>query len=314
MTESYVAKRSGRFPVLALNTLLRMSVKPELAVEGGQLQRSRRSMERWGTWIPPLAGVKVSKQILGGVACEVHLPVNAPSNQVILYIHGGGFAVGSPASHRNLVSRLAQMARLKAISMNYRKAPEHPFPAALTDTLKLYQYCLDQGIRPANIVFCGDSAGGNLVLTTLLKIKEQGLPMPAAACAISPWCDLTMQGASIKENAARDLILTPKLLQQFAQLYVPAEHRAQPLISPVYGDLKGLPPLLIQVGSNEILLDDARTMTERARQAQVPVELEVWEDMQHVWHFTAFLLKDGRRALGHIAGFFTKNIANNNQV
>lgn len=312
MSESRVAKSSGRLPVLVLNTMLKLSIKPELAVEGGHLHKSRRSMDRWGTWMPSVSGVTVKKEVLAGVPCEVHMPDSAPSNRVILYMHGGGFALGSPASHRNLVSRLAQLAGMKAISMNYRKAPEHPFPAAITDTVAVYRHCMDQGLKPSNIVFCGDSAGGNLVLTTLLKLKQDSLPLPAAGCCISPWCDLTMKAASIQGNAATDLILTPQLLQQFADQYVPATERSQPLISPVFGDLAGLPPLLIQVGSSEILLDDARNMAARARQAQVSVELEVWEDMQHVWHYTALFLKDGRRALQRISDFFKASIASAN--
>lgn len=313
MTHTRIAKQSGRFPILALNTLLKLSIKPELAVEGEHLQRSRRSMDRWGAWAPSVSGVSVKKETLAGIDCEVHTPERAPSNQVILYMHGGGFVVGSPVSHRNLVSRLAQQAGIKATSMNYRKAPEHPFPAALADTTAVYQYCLDQGIKPANIVFCGDSAGGNLVLTTLLKLKQDGMPLPAAGCCISPWCDLTLTAASIQGNAKKDLILSPKLLQQFAERYVPDDSRNNPLMSPLQGDLTGLPPLLIQVGSAEILLDDAVTMADKARQAGVPVELEVWDDMQHVWHYCAFLLKDGRRAIQHMADFIRQKLANSKQ-
>jgi len=316
MSETAVAKSSGRIPVVLLNAMLKLSIKPELAVEGNHLQSSRRSMDRWGSWMPALSGVSVRHETLSGIPCEIHTPDNSPSNRVIVYMHGGGFAVGSPASHRNLVSRLAQAAGMKAISMNYRKAPEHPFPAALNDTVAIYRYCLDQGIKPSNIVFCGDSAGGNLVLTTLLKLKQDGLPLPAAGCSISPWCDLTLEAGSIRNNAGLDLILNPPLLQQFADLYAPADQRRNPLVSPLFGDLAGLPPLLIQVGSHEVLLDDSRHMAARARDAGVPVELEVWEGMQHVWHYTAFFLKDGRRALARIGAFFQErlNDAKDNQM
>lgn len=314
MSHTRIAKQSGRFPILALNTLLKLSIKPELAVEGAHLQRSRRSMDRWGTWTPSVSGVSVKKEILAGIDCERHTPEHAPSNQVILYMHGGGFVVGSPTSHRNLVSRLAQQAGIKVICMHYRKAPEHPFPAALEDTTRIYRYCLDQGIKPANIVFCGDSAGGNLVLTTLLKLKQDGMPMPVAGCCISPWCDLTLSAASIQGNAKKDLILSPQLLQQFAERYVPDSARNHPLVSPLQADLAGLPPLLIQVGSAEILLDDAVVMADKARRAGVSVELEIWDDMQHVWHYSAFLLKDGRRAIAHMAAFIHRNLANHKQV
>ncbi len=314
MTVTRIARKSGRLPILALNTMLKLSIKPELAVTQGHLHRSRRSMDRWGAWIPSLSGVAVTQETLAGIPCEIHLPHHAPSNRVILYMHGGGFALGSPVSHRNLVSRLALAAGIKAIAIDYRRAPEHRFPAALTDTVRVYQYCLDQGIRPSNILFCGDSAGGNLVLTTLLKLKQDGLPMPAAGSCISPWCDLTLKADTIQGNAGKDLILTPKLLQQFADLYVPDGIRTEPLMSPLFGDLQGLPPLLIQVGSSEILLDDAVAMAERARQAGVQVDLEVWEGMQHVWHYSAFLLKDGRAAIQRIAEFFRNSVANKNHT
>lgn len=309
MTTARIPRHSGRMSVLALSTMLKLSIKPELAVEGKkQLEDSRRSMDRWGAWMPALKGVKWERQRLAGLDCEVHVPRKAHSNQVMLYFHGGGFAVGSAVSHRQLVSRLAREAAIKVISMDYRRSPEHPFPAALEDTVKIYRHCLDQGIKPANIVFCGDSAGGNLVFTTLLKLKQDGLPLPAAGCGISPWCDLTMKAASIQANADKDLILSPRLLQQFADLYAPESNRADPLMSPLFGDLAGLPPLLIQVGTSEILLDDAIALAQRAEAAGVPVELEIWDDMQHVWHYTAFLLKDGRRAIRHIASFARRHL------
>jgi len=306
--ETSVRSSSGRLSVFLLDLMLKSPFRPKLAVADGELLRSRKSMDRWGEKMPPVRGVTVTNETLAGLYCEIHTPGDAHSNQVLLYFHGGGFCLGSPRSHRNLVSRLAQAAGIRAVVPDYRKSPEHPFPAALDDTVRLYRYFLDQGIKPANIVFAGDSAGGNLVLTTLLKLKQEGLPLPAAGCPISPWCDVSLGGETIQSNAAKDFILTPLLLQQFGERYVGQERWNDPLVSPVQGDFAGLPPLLIQVGSREILLDDARRVAQRAAQAGVPVQLEVWDDMQHVWHYTAFLLKDGRRALRRMGEFLKANI------
>lgn len=306
--ETTVRCSSGRLSVFLLDLMLKSPFRPKLAVADGELLSSRKSMDRWGEKMPPVRGVTVTSDTLAGLYCEIHTPSDAHSNQVLLYFHGGGFCLGSPRSHRNLVSRLAQAAGIRAVVPDYRKSPEHPFPAALDDTVRLYRHFLDQGIKPANIVFAGDSAGGNLVLTTLLKLKQDGLPLPAAGCPISPWCDVALTGETLRSKADVDLILTPLLLQQFRERFVAEDHWNDPLVSPLQGDFSGLPPLLIQVGSREILLDDARRVAQRAAQAGVPVQLEVWDEMQHVWHYTAFLLKDGRLALRHIGEFLKANI------
>lgn len=308
MHENKIPCTSGRLPIYLFNMLLKSSIRPELAVTGGHLHHSRKSMDRWGTFMPALRHVTVEKGTHAGLYSETHTPRDAHSNRVILYFHGGGFAVGSPRSHRNLVSRLAKAASMKAVAIDYRKSPEHPFPAALDDTVKAYRHLLDTGIKPGNIVLAGDSAGGNLVLTTLLRLKQEQLPMPAAACAISPWCDVTLSSQSLAANAGDDLILTPLLLQQFRSIYVDDGQVANPLVSPVFGDLAGLPPLLVQVGSKEVLLDDARAIAQKAAQAGVPTQLEVWDGMQHVWHYSAMFLKDGQRALDRIGEFFRQQV------
>lgn len=304
MNEHTVASTSGRLPIWLFNALLKSSIRPELAVTDGHLNRSRKSMDRWGEWMPRLRRVMIQPGTHAGLYCETHIPSGVHSNRIILYFHGGGFAVGSPRSHRHLVSRLAQAAGMKAIAIEYRKAPEHPYPAALDDTTRAYRQLLDQGYRPEHIVLAGDSAGGNLTLTTLLRLRDEGVPLPAAACAISPWCDVTLALPSIVTNAARDLILSPLLLQQFRDLYVNSDQQQAPQVSPLFADLTGLPPLLLQVGSDEVLLDDARQLARRAARAGVPVTLEVWEGMQHVWHYSALFLQDGRRALARIGEFF----------
>ncbi|HVK98305.1 MAG TPA: alpha/beta hydrolase, partial [Dongiaceae bacterium] len=308
VAEKPVPSSSGRLTLYLMDLMLKSPFRPELAVADGHLERSRKSMDRWGEIMPPLRGVTVAAGTIAGLYCETHTPKGAHSNQVLLYFHGGGFCLGSPRSHRNLASRLALEAGIRTVVPDYSKSPEHLFPHALEDTVRLYRHFLDQGIKPHNIVFAGDSAGGNLVLTTLLKLKQEGLPLPAAGCPISPWCDVTLESDSMRDNASKDQILTPLLLQQFRDRYVNEEHWRNPLVSPVQADFAGLPPLLIQVGSREVLLDDARRVAQSAAKAGVPVELEVWDGMQHVWHYSAFMLKDGKLALRRIGQFLRDNI------
>lgn len=200
---------------------------------------------------------------------------------------------------------------MRAVVPDYRKAPEHPCPAPVEDALAVYRELLNEGVKPGNIYLAGDSAGGNLVLATLLQLKDADHPMPAAACCISPWTDLSMSGDTIATKQHSDLLLTPTLLQQFADNYTAGtaseERGARSEMSPLAGDLNQLPPLLIQVGSEEILLDDSVRLAEKAAKSGVDVELQIWEKMQHVWHYTFPMLKDGRMAISEIASFFDRN-------
>lgn len=302
-----IPSTSGRLKIMALNYALKKSVQPDVA-HSGKLANSRKTMERLGTWIPPAKGVKIEKNTLAGMYCEIHTPAEAAPEGLLIYMHGGGFCIGSPRSHRYLVSRISSTCHLRAVSMDYRKAPEHPFPAALDDVIRIYEYFLAQGIPAEKIVFAGDSAGGNLVISSLLKLKRDHRPLPAAACCLSPWTDLTMSGATIKTRKHLDLILNEELLEQFSAHYVVGTSRQEDTLSPLFGDLEGLPPLLVQVGAHEVLLDDARRLVQKAHNAGVHAHLEIWDDMQHVWHYTPFFLKDGQRAITHIRDFFSAHL------
>jgi len=284
---------------------------PELTVDPTKIKKSRASMDFFGKLMPVARGVVVRQQKVGGVECEIHQPNNAPANRVLIYFHGGGYSLGSPRTHRHIVSRLASEAALRAVVPDYSKSPEAPYPAPIEDAVAVYKAILDQGIKPANVFLAGDSAGGNLVLVTLLRLKSLGLSMPAAACCISPWTDLTVSGNTINTKTDTDHMLSGTLLNQFADNYClglgQGARRDQPGLSPLFADLSGLPPLLIQVGSEEVLLDDALRFTEKAEAAGVKVSLQVWEKMQHVWHLLFLFVKDGKLAISEMAHFLDQS-------
>ena len=311
MSICHMTCSSGRLPVTLVNVILKSPLSLDFAVEPEKIAHSRRTMNFYGRMMPVARGVKIQSISYGGVPCEQHQPKNAPTNRVLLYFHGGGYCVGSPISHRHLISRLARKSKMRAVAPDYRKAPEHPHPAPIEDAVAVYSALLDEGVKPENIYLAGDSAGGNLVLETLLKLKASGIPMPSAACCISPWTDLAMSGETISSKVDVDLLLSPSLLDQFAAHYTGGANRDtrgnNAAISPLAADLNQLPPLLIQVGSEEILLDDSVRLAEKAKKMGVQVELQIWEKMQHVWHYTFPMLKDGRIAIDEIASFFDRN-------
>ncbi len=230
-----------------------------------------------------------------------------PGPGVILYLHGGAYALGSINTHREFIARLASAARASCLALGYRLAPEHPYPAALEDGLTAYRWLLSHGYNPSQIILAGDSAGGGLALAMLLALRDASEPLAAGAICISPWTDLTATGASIQSKAKVDSILDPKSLARYARYYAGDRDLTDPLISPHYAELHGLPPLLIQVGSDEILLDDAQRFAERAQAAGVAVTLEVWQEMFHVFQLVP-VLPEAKEALQHIGRFVTQNV------
>ena len=230
-------------------------------------------------------------------------PPGARTDAVVLYLHGGGYVIGSPRSHRHLAAAIAAAAGTAALLVDYRLAPEHPFPAALDDAVAAYQWLLGRGLAPSRIVVAGDSAGGGLTVATLLALRDRGLPQPAGGVCISPWVDLTCSGATYATKAAVDPIVTRESVAMMAQAYAGAGDPKAPLLSPLYADLSGLPPLLVQIGSDEVLLDDALGLGERARAAGVDVTVEEWPAMIHVWHWFLPMLAEAERAVGVIGSF-----------
>jgi acetyl esterase/lipase len=226
---------------------------------------------------------------------------------VILYLHGGGYMEGSIKTHQELVSRIARVAKARALMLDYRLAPENIFPAALDDAFAGYHWLIkNEKINPKNIIIAGDSAGGGLTIATLLKLRDSGSPLPAAAIGISPWTDLAMTGESLRKNAKKDVMLAYYNLYFMAFLYLDDVDPKNPLVSPLYADLKGLPPILIQVGDAEVLLDDSIRFADRAKKAGVNITLDIWKDMPHVFQSGASLAPEGQQAIDKMGIFIQK--------
>jgi acetyl esterase/lipase len=274
---------------------------------GGTLLEKRGRMELQATVTPPPADVSYEPVSADGVPAEWTAAPGARSDRALVYFHGGGYCLGSIATHRGLVARIARESGVRVLSVGYRLAPEHPYPAAVTDAVSAYRFVLGQGLAPAHIAFAGDSAGGGLVVAALVAARDTGLDLPAAGACISPWLDLTLSGDSMKTKAPEDPMVTPDDLRLFAEAYAGANLRAT-TASPLFANLRGLPPLLLQVGTAEVLLDDARRFATAAREAEVDVSLRVWDDMIHVWHAFADLLPEGAQAVRQLAGFVAKRL------
>jgi len=226
------------------------------------------------------------------------------SENIILYLHGGGYMEGSLTSHQDLAWRIGKASKARVLLIDYSLAPEKPFPAALNDTISCYQWLIStQKIPSSNIILAGDSAGGGLVLATLLKLKQLEKKLPSAAICLSPWTDLAMEGESVKNNANIDNFLKIWDLYFMASLYVQDNDPKNPFISPLYGELSGLPPLLIQVGNSEVLLDDSVRLAKKAKKAGIEVELSIWEDMSHVFQAFADWAPEGKEAIDKIGQF-----------
>jgi monoterpene epsilon-lactone hydrolase len=239
----------------------------------------------------------------GGVTA---LRVTGPESRAgyhVIYLHGGAYVFGSPSHYRNFLWRIARATRAQVLFVNYRLAPEHPFPAALDDAVAAYRWLLAEGADPSRIVIMGDSAGGGLAVSALFRLREQGIAMPAATVMMSPWTDLTVTGESNRVNAESDPLLEPEQARYIARLYLAGADPRSPDASPLYGDPTGLPRSLIQVGSDEIMLDDSLRMAQKMRAAGVDVELEVWPLMPHVWQVFAGFVPESRRAIEKIGAF-----------
>ncbi|MFI8235402.1 alpha/beta hydrolase [Streptomyces sp. NPDC085900] len=258
---------------------------------------------------PAPEGVAIRRTVLGGRPTLELEPAEVSGQGRLLYLHGGGYVIGSPDTHAGMVGELARRAGLRTVSVDYRLAPEHPFPAAVDDGLAAYRELLDTGTDPRDLVVAGDSAGGGLSIATLLAAREAGLPQPAAVVVFSPWVDLTLAGESIRAKEGVDPIFIESDLCAYADLYVGEGDRAQPLASPVLADLTGLPPLLVQVGANELLLDDAVRLAGRAGADDVEVTLEIGPGLPHVFQHHYGRLDEADAALERAARFLTARLS-----
>ena len=249
------------------------------------------------------SGVSYQPVDAGGVSAEWLKAPKAQDDRVLLYLHGGCYATGSVDTHRDLMTRLSIETSMRVLGLNYRLAPLHPFPAAIEDTAAAYRWLLKFGIEPAHIAIAGDSAGGGLALAAMVTIRNAGLPLPGAVVCLSPWVDLALTGNSMTSKAAEDPIVSREMLLGWGKLYLRDTDPRAPLASPLYADLRGLPPLLIQVGSAEVLLDDSLRLAERASTTGVNTTLEVWPEMIHVWHSFAAILPEAGQAIERIGEF-----------
>nr|5GMR_A Chain A, Esterase [uncultured bacterium]5GMR_B Chain B, Esterase [uncultured bacterium]5GMR_C Chain C, Esterase [uncultured bacterium]5GMR_D Chain D, Esterase [uncultured bacterium] len=245
---------------------------------------------------------------VNGVPAEWIYAPGARDDQVFLYLHGGGYVIGSMRTHRVMLSHIARAAGCRVLGLDYRLAPETPFPAPVEDTVAAYRWLLAHGYDPSRIALGGDSAGGGLVVAALVALRYIGEPLPAAGVCLSPWIDMEATGESFTTNATMDPSVNKERVMWFAALYLGGKNPQAPLASPLYADLQGLPPLLVQVGGIETLLDDARALTTRAKAAGVDADLEVWDDMPHVWQHFAPILPEGKQAIARIGEFLRKQI------
>ncbi len=281
---------------------VRGPLRPTWSLEHEAFTRVMHHYSKRSTWLPLAVQrravhalgrppddprVEVERVVARGVPCAWIRPRDADRERVLVYLHGGGYSIGSIESHRHFITRIAARAGVVALAVDYRLAPEHPFPAQLDDARAVWRHVLEAGVDPRRVVLAGESAGGGLTMSTLLATRDAGEPLPAAAAVLSPWVDLTLEARAIDDNARYDY-LHRAVLETYVRRVARDHDRRDPLLSPIYGDLAGLPPLLVQVGGAEALLDDARTLASRAREHGVEVTLSEYADMIH-----AFMLFPG---------------------
>lgn len=273
------------------------------ALFAGDLAQIRRAFEEMLTQSPVAAGVVFEQETAGGIPASWCIPSGASRHNVLLYLHGGGYVIGSSKGYRPLGSELASRLKARVLIPDYRLAPENPFPAAVQDALATYRWLLQRDYNPASIAVAGDSCGGGLTIATLAGIRDAGLPLPAGAAVISPWADLEVNSESFVSKAKEDPLIEADGLRGMAAAYLGGASPRDPSASPVNANLAGLPPLLVQVGSAEILLDDATRLAARSGAQGVRVRLDIWPQMFHVWHTHAWHLDEARKALDDMAGF-----------
>ncbi len=274
----------------------------------GWAERRARIEEVGSVW-PVADDVVLEQADCDGVRCEWSLAPGSDASRVLIYFHGGGYCSGSIVSHRRMVTEAGRAARMRTLAVDYRLAPEHPYPAAHEDALAVWRFLQAQGIAAKEIAVGGDSAGGNLTIALINRLRAAGEDMPACAWLASPWTDLTMSGGTMITRDAVDPLIHKGYLLELAQAYAPPPRdRADPLISPLFADLRGFPPVLIQVGSAETLLSDSTRFAEAAGSADVDVTLEIWPHMIHAWPMWNARLKAGRDALAQAGAFMQRHV------
>lgn len=289
-----------------LDTVLRM-IRARAEEVRVTIDDFRLSYERiMATW-PMDDDISTERIGAGGVPAEWIVAPEAQDGRVLLYLHGGGYIFGSTRTHRVMLAHISRAAQTRVLGLDYRLAPECPFPAAVDDSVAAYRWLLANGEDPKKIVIGGDSAGGGLMVAVLVALRYLGEPMPAAGVGISAWTDMESTGRSFITNAEVDPVVNRERLVNLGKTYLAGKDPRAPLASPIHADLTGLPPLLLQVGSTETLLDDSNELAKRAREAGVEAEVDVWDDMPHVWHHYAPILPEARQAIKRIGEFMRKH-------
>jgi epsilon-lactone hydrolase len=261
----------------------------------------RSFYDAWGTPVAP--DIAVTEREVGGVPTFIHTPPDADPDRTGIWLHGGGYVFGSQRSHGAMVAEGARAAGFRFLHPQYRRAPEHKFPAALEDAVAVYAAVLGEGRSPDQVAMIGDSAGGGLVVATLLAARDRGLPMPRAVACISPWTDLACTGETFRTLAADDPLVSPSVTLRVRDAYLAGGAPRMPYASPLYGDVRGFPEALIQVGERELLRSDAERLAAKLSAAGSPVTLEVWPGMVHVWHLHHTRLSKGRAGLARLGSF-----------
>jgi acetyl esterase/lipase len=280
--------------IVALREMFAGAVPPPDAPKQTWPER-RLGIDALGATTPVSESCKVEPITLGGVAAEKLTPANADPTRTIFYLHGGGYCIGGCASHRNMVARMATEAAATAYTIDYRLAPEHPYPAAIDDALAAWRALLGQGVKGERTVFAGDSAGGGLSVACAVAARDAGLALPAGLHLISPWANLTNKSPAYQAKGETDFIITQAGIDEFAVNYLAGKTDPKtPLASPLFADLSGLPPMLIQVGSEEVLMSDSIQLAELGGFALVDVTLRIWPDMVHIWPFFGHLTAAGK--------------------
>jgi len=280
--------------------MLENEVAPMFVDQPLEVQRATLDAMGRDAQMPP--ALLVEQGMIGELPVEWLRGPNS-ENRVVVYAHGGGYVMGSCDSHRPLAGRLALACQAQVVMPQFRLAPEHPFPAPLEDLMATYRSLFELGYTADQIILAGDSAGGGLVLATVLEAQRLGLPTPRAMVMLSPWVDMTLSGESLVTHAERDPWLDPSTFPLIRELYLSDADPSNPLASPLLGDLSALPPTLVQVGSDEILVSDSLNFGARASEAGSTVDIEVWDHMWHVWHFFAPMLPEANAALDSISSF-----------
>lgn len=292
-----------------MKRVIKLLLQQEEIATKKRVEDGRNGLEQLAAMEEVPDDVKIEGVDAGGVPAVWVTTPDVVKENVVLYLHGGGYVEGSLNSHRGLGFRISQASNSRVLLIDYRLAPENPYPAALEDAVSAYKWLIDkEGINPNNIIIGGDSAGGGLTAATLIKLRDINISLPAAAVLLSPWTDLDITGDSIRTKRRIDPFVDASGLFFMANLYIGDEDPKNPYISPLYADLRGLPPLLIQVGTAEVLLDDSTRFAEKAKSAGVDVALDVWEDMVHVFQAFALWAEEGQQALEKIGEFIQKHV------